>query len=156
MYAKSVSNIEVFQGLDNRQIEELYSWLERRDFGAGADILREGEVPNGLFLLCEGKVSVVKGSMRGKFKLDEISSPSFFGEVALLDSAVRSATVKAVTPVVTGLLSTEIFDGKIRANNLTALLIALNLGRILARRFRTVTTTLANKTAAISKVRPVR
>ena len=156
MYEKTASQVEIFQGLDKRQIDELYSWMERRDFSANTEILAEGDVPNGLFMLCEGRVTVTKASARGRFKLDEIPAPSFFGEVALLDPAVRSASVKALTQVTTGFLSSEIFDAKIRAQNLTALLIALNLGRMLCKRFRAVTSTLAVKTAAISKYRPTR
>lgn len=154
MLEKAIVKVEIFKGLTQDQIEELYSWLERRDFETSQEILREGESANGLYLLCSGTVRVIKASSRGRFKLDEITAPSFFGEVALLDPNTRSATVRAQTPVVTGFLPTSIFETNVAKDNLTALRISLNLGRILSKRFRSVTSHLALTTAAIVKDRP--
>ena len=149
MLEKTITEVEIFKGLTKQQVEELYSWMERRDFPASVEILKEGEVTNGLYMLCSGKVRVVKSSTKGRFKLDEITAPSFFGEVALLDRSMRSATVRTETEVTTGFLPSEVFETKVQSNNLTALRISLNLGRILSRRFRSVTRHLAIRTGSL-------
>ncbi|MEK8023510.1 MAG: DUF2225 domain-containing protein [Candidatus Hydrogenedentota bacterium] len=102
----------------------------------GAAIITEGEESSDLFLIIEGKVHVVKTY----FKLAESSSKliavlargAFFGEMSLLDSSPRSATVVAVEPT-----------SVIRINhfNLQAIIqtypdIAIRIMTILAKRLR--------------------
>jgi CRP/FNR family transcriptional regulator, cyclic AMP receptor protein len=151
---KAVKKVDVFKGLDKFQIAELNSWLQRRDYGAGTEIFKEGQLPDGLYVLCSGVVSVVKASSYGKFKLAEVDAPSFFGEMGLLNAAERSAAIRAQTQVVVGLLPSHLFESKLAANNLTALRIALNIGRMLSARLRDTNKKLASQTAIMAKRRP--
>lgn len=61
-------------------------------FKAGDTIFREGDSPNGLFLIRRGRVQIT----RGEIKLDEMKKNEFFGEMALVDSRPRSATATAM------------------------------------------------------------
>ena len=53
-----------------------------------------------MYVICEGRVKVTKLSGDGREKiLEMLDAGSFFGEMSLLDSAPRSASVKALTDV---------------------------------------------------------
>jgi len=118
--SKDLEKFEIFKGLSQAQVDELYVWLQRRDFHAGDHIFEEGQQTNGLYLLTGGTVSVVKKSTYGKVKLTEIKAPSFFGEMGLLAGGLRTAGVRAVTPVVAGFLPCEVFERKLADSNMTA------------------------------------
>jgi CRP-like cAMP-binding protein len=148
---KDLEKFEIFKGLTPQQIDELYVWLQRRDYQAGAHIFEEGQATNGLYLLTGGTVSVVKKATYGKVKLVEIKAPSFFGEMGLLAGGLRSAGVRAVTPVVAGFLPCELFQRKMEENNLTALRIAVNIGRLLCARLGDTTGLLANQTSMVAR-----
>lgn len=96
-----------------------------------------------------GSVNIVKGSEFGKVRLAEIHAPNFFGEIGLLGQQCRSAAVRASGSVGVGRLTGGLFNSLIHANNVTALRIALNLSRILARRLSDTTESLATNTALI-------
>jgi hypothetical protein len=62
----------------------------------GDVIIGEGERDGSLYILINGKVDVVKGYRTKKAKrLRTLAAPCYFGEMALIDDMVRSATVVA-------------------------------------------------------------
>lgn len=144
MLEKVVDKIELFKNLEPAQLDELYTWLERREYLAGAEIIREGRMPGGMYVLTGGTVSVVKSSSVRNVKLTEISAPSFFGEIGLLNNQARSAGIRAVSNVIVGYLPTKLFNNKLTENNLTALRISLNIGRTVCKRLCATTELLAN------------
>lgn len=151
MDTKDLEKFEIFKGLTPAQVDELYVWLQRRDFPAGVHIFEEGQATNGLYLLTGGTVSVVKKSTYGKVKLTEIKAPSFFGEMGLLAGGLRTAGVRAVTAVVAGFLPGELFERKLAENNTTALRIGVNIGRILCLRLGDTSGLLATQTALVAR-----
>jgi len=154
MMENAVSRIDVFKGLNKWQVDELMSWLQRYEYAPGEEIFREGQTPDGLYLLCQGKVSVNKASSYGKMRLTELEAPTFFGEMGLLNGAERSAAIKASTRVLCGLLPTNVFEAKLQAHNLTAHMIALNIGRLVCARLRDTNKKLASNTAIMARRRP--
>jgi CRP-like cAMP-binding protein len=144
MNKDEVHKIEIFAGLTPAQVDEMYTWMQLRDFHAGTEIIKAGNLPNGLYVLTGGKVAVLKTSEMGKVKLTDISAPSFFGEIGLLNGNARTACVRAETPVVVGYLPKQLFDTKLAENNLTALRISLNIGRILCTRLCNTSDLLAS------------
>lgn len=140
----NVPKIELFEDLNAEQLNELYKWLERRDYPAGAEIIQEGRLAGGMYVLTGGTVSVVKTSSVRHVKLTEITAPSFFGEIGLLNHQARSAGVRAATPVMVGYLPGKLFSNKLAENNVTALRISLNIGRIVCKRLCDTSELLAN------------
>ena len=65
-------------------------------FPAGTTIVEEGLLGETMFVVTSGEAKVV----RGKRRLGTVRPGDFFGEVALLDGAPRSASVVAETPIV--------------------------------------------------------
>ncbi len=64
-------------------------------YAAGETIFHEGDPAKELFVVQSGRVKV----MLGNRQLDEIGENGIFGEMALIDSSPRSATVIAATDV---------------------------------------------------------
>jgi len=144
MVGSVLQEIPVFDGLDRRQIDELSSWLQRKEYGPAELILKEGGPPDGLYVLAKGAVEVLKDASTGALVIAELEAPSVFGEMGLLNvEAERSAGVRAKTKVIAGFLPSALFNSKLAENNLAALRIALNLGRISSQRLRATTRRLA-------------
>ena len=69
--------------------------IEARTFKAGSIIFREGDEASELFVIKSGQVRVQIGNRT----IRELGAESIFGEMALIDSEPRSATVAAITDV---------------------------------------------------------
>jgi CRP-like cAMP-binding protein len=146
---KNAKKFDVFQGLTREQVLELNSWLQRKELGPNQYVFKEGDKPDGLYLLCQGHVMIVKETVRGKFKLAELEAPNFFGEMAFMSKLPRSAAARTVNHCVLGFLPNATFQQKIVNNNLTAFSIGLNIGKLLAERLQDTNQALSKK-AAIS------
>jgi len=131
---KFVKRIDVFKGLSRDQLSELMSWLVRFEVPVNKMIIKEGATPNGMFLLCKGEVAVVKSSGRGRFRLNVLHAPSFFGEASLLADSRRSTSIRTLTSCLLGKLPKDLFLEKIEQHNLTALMVGQSLARLLAQR----------------------
>lgn len=67
---------------------------------ANTAVVREGEPGAALYIIVEGAVAVTKALEQGRVELlNVLTQGDYFGEVALLDAASRSATVVALEPV---------------------------------------------------------
>ncbi|MDP8959161.1 MAG: cyclic nucleotide-binding domain-containing protein [Actinomycetota bacterium] len=84
----------LFSRLKRRQLQALVSSAKQREFESGAAIVKEGDSGLGFYLILSGRVEVRKGPRR----LRELGPGDFFGEMALLDGAPRSADVVAMEP----------------------------------------------------------
>jgi NADH dehydrogenase len=66
-------------------------------FEPGETIIRDGELGDSMFIILKGEVEVIVERPGAEPFLRRLTSPSYFGEMALLNNRVRTATVKAVT-----------------------------------------------------------
>jgi len=140
MVGSVLHEIPVFDGLDRQQIDELSSWLQRKEYAPAEAVITEGGPPDGLYVLAKGAVEVLKDTSAGPLVIAELEAPSVFGEMGLLNvEEERSAGVRAKTKIIAGYLPSELFNAKLAENNLAALRIALNLGRISSQRLRATT-----------------
>ena len=65
------------------------------EFAAGQQIFAKGDQGGSLFIVHEGAVGIYHGEQQ----LATVEGGDFFGELALLDAAPRSATARALEPV---------------------------------------------------------
>ncbi len=79
---------------------------------AHSNIVIEGELSSGLYLIMEGVLGVFKtNTVTGDvYDVAQLRRGSFFGEMSLIDEAPRSATVKALTDCVLFYISKEAFS----------------------------------------------
>jgi Cyclic nucleotide-binding domain len=90
----------LFQGISPAQLPEILQSMQPRTFSAGSEIVREGDPGESLFLITGGSASVTTTDEEGGLvALATLGAGDFFGEVSLLTSRPRTATVRAETVV---------------------------------------------------------
>jgi serine/threonine protein phosphatase PrpC/CRP-like cAMP-binding protein len=89
-----LANMPLFSRLSERELLRVMQAVQVREFKDGDVIIREGDKGDELFIVLEGKVRV----SRGEQTLTHLGPGEHVGEMALIRSVPRSATVTAVGP----------------------------------------------------------
>ena len=106
---KILLNISVFQDLKHRELRTIKRILHRREYRKDELIFQQGDVGLGMYIIVKGTVEIVCNP--GRYILAELSDGDFFGELALLDDAPRSATAVTKTPcTLLGFFKPELLD----------------------------------------------
>ncbi len=94
----AMKEVPLFSQLSLEQLEAVLRITEEREYLAGELIFREGDPGGKLYLLIEGTVQVYKSfGEPGEQLLSTLPAITYFGEMAILDDAPRSASVVAGT-----------------------------------------------------------
>ncbi|MCP4683678.1 MAG: cyclic nucleotide-binding domain-containing protein [Desulfobacterales bacterium] len=90
-----LKGIHIFEGLSLSELAAVASVTEERVFPPAQLVIREGEPGETMYLIIEGEVSVIKGHGGGnEVELDRTGAGDYFGEMALFEDVVRSATIR--------------------------------------------------------------
>ena len=129
--------IPIFEGLDKETLDHLWKQVEQMDVPAGTVIVREGEPGNRLFLIGSGFVRVCKRfDQPDEVELAALTEGDFFGEMCILETLPRAATVQSVTEsTLYGMSSSAFFNLQEKKPAQYAILL-LNIARDLSRRLR--------------------
>jgi len=102
----------LFAGLDERTLDLCCGALRERRFKRGEVIFHVGDPGDSLFIVTAGSVKITLPSEESAEPaiLTTIEPGGFFGELALLDGAPRSATAVAMEPMSTLVMRREPFD----------------------------------------------
>jgi len=93
---KVPARVPLFDDLPRDAFVELVNRLSYRRYPAGEQILEEGEPGRSFFVIVEGKVRIWKKLPDGEeLQLATLEEGAFFGEMALLSGAPRTANVSA-------------------------------------------------------------
>lgn len=132
-------NVPLFQSLSKKQLEQLASWLIRREFPAGKAIVEQGKGGEGFFVIVSGKAEATRERADGsKVVVNNFGPTDYFGELALLDDGIRTATVMATENTTCLVLVRWDFLAKLE----TDADMAVKILQELARRFRQTLDTL--------------
>jgi CRP-like cAMP-binding protein len=103
--------VPMFAHLHVRELMAIATIAVETRWSRGDAVVREGDQGDGLFLVFEGDLSVVKGWQSGHdVALARIGANDFFGEMALFDREPRSASVLAETDATLLKIEEEAFD----------------------------------------------
>ena len=107
--------VPLFVTVSDEELDNIANHLKLEKFAAGEVIIQEGEVGDKFFILERGKATVWRSDdNQVEKKIDEKGPGQYFGEVALVSSAPRNATVRAETPVSTLTLDYSDFNQCVR------------------------------------------
>jgi cAMP-dependent protein kinase regulator len=87
--------VPLFEGCSKRELGEIATLADELALPEGTTLIQEGRRGHEFFALVDGKVEVKAKGRTSK----RLEGGSFFGEMALVSSRPRNATVKALTPV---------------------------------------------------------
>jgi HEAT repeat protein len=87
--------VPMFSGISPEDLEQIAEIAEEQLFLDQAILCREGEYGHTLFIIASGVVDVLKKSGTSEKVLASRSTGDFVGEMAILESAPRSATLRA-------------------------------------------------------------
>lgn len=102
LFLKSVPLFREIPGEDLAQIAAIADELE---FSEGDVVVKEGDIGEAMFIILEGRVRV----HRAEKTLTEFGARDCFGEMSILDSEPRSATVTALAELATLRIAREDF-----------------------------------------------
>jgi signal transduction histidine kinase len=88
--------IPLFADLSEEDLERLYQMAETVSFPADQLVLREGDQGDSLFVVLTGELEVTKRQGSQDILLALYKPGQFFGEMALLEQAPRSASVRTL------------------------------------------------------------
>jgi anion transporter len=109
--ADTIRNIPLFSGLSREDVAKIMGHLVEVEFPGGDKIFTQGDKGDALYLIQSGAVHVQVDSGGGRSETIAVLGPQeYFGEMALLSSAPRSATVIAVKDCLLWKLSRESWD----------------------------------------------
>jgi CRP/FNR family transcriptional regulator, cyclic AMP receptor protein len=89
--------LSLFADLSVRELKIVQGVLHEREYLAGEVIFDEGDEGYALYIVRTGRVLICRQG-RPDSAIAEHGAGSFFGELALLDSALRAAQARAVEP----------------------------------------------------------
>ena len=126
--------VDALPTLDSDQRSRLSARIRRFVWSVGDEIVRQGDRTDRFYVIAEGEVEVLRTEPgRASHLVARLGRGDYFGEIGLLHGVRRTATVRAVTRVVTLALERDAFVELVAESDLTA----HEIGRILRRRVLT-------------------
>ncbi len=132
-----LKEVNLFEGLDNKIINQIFRLGLVQNFKKGDLIIREGLHGGNLHILINGKAEVVKGGLKGKGRgqqLAKLQRGSVFGEMSVFDGAPYSASVRALEDCDIHIIRGSDFENFLKGNSQAAYAI-----------FRTLISSISNR-----------
>ena len=95
MDATRLASIPLFSSLSDRERREVAQWADEVDIEEGRELAKQGQFGYEFFVIEEGQASVERDGE----VIRELGPGDFFGEIALLETDRRTASVIARSPM---------------------------------------------------------
>jgi CRP-like cAMP-binding protein len=104
-------NVPLFSRCTGRELRIVARHAEAIHLPAGSVLFEEGDTGDAFYVVLEGTADVRRGTGR---RLNAVGPGGWFGELALLDAAPRSASVVATSELEVAVLGARIFRTLLR------------------------------------------
>jgi sigma-B regulation protein RsbU (phosphoserine phosphatase) len=133
----------MFGDLDPTELSEVVHIMQVQGLRPGQYVFREGDPGDAWYVLYEGEVEVLKEGTLERREIVKLGPLACFGEMAILDGSVRSASVRATTEATAFRFPRADFQRLLEDDNLAAYKLIHQMALVLVARQRETTSRLA-------------
>jgi sulfate permease, SulP family len=137
-----IAQVGVLAGFSATDLKVIEPYLKRASYPAGAVIFRENEVGNEVLMVIRGTASAYLQTPNTNIRLATFAPGTIFGELAILDEGVRSATVIADKELACRALTTSDFAALSATSPSVAIRLLAAIASELSGRLRTANRTI--------------
>ena len=137
-----LAQVGVFAGFNAIDLKTIEPYLKRASYPAGAVVFRENEVGDEVLIVMKGTASAYLQMPDTNIRLATFAQGTIFGELAILDQGVRSATVIADKELACRTLTTSDFAALSAKSPSIAIRLLAAIARELSGRLRTANRTI--------------
>jgi CRP-like cAMP-binding protein len=139
-----LQNVYLFKTLDPEELEMVSGTVESKTFASGDTIFLKGEPARALYLIKSGSIRIQQSTTSGdSIDVAVLNAGSHFGEMALVDSEIRSATATAGERGELLVISYEKLNVILKKNTGIAMKLYREFAHFLAGRLRVTTSDLS-------------
>jgi CRP/FNR family transcriptional regulator, cyclic AMP receptor protein len=156
--------IPLFEGLSGQEIATVRAIFREEQRPAGSIVVTEGQTGDEMFILVRGRVQISKAMLMAGMSVPLLSMESprkvlatldasafpVFGEVALIDADLRSATVTALSDSLFLVTGREAFFGLAQREPELGVKLLLTVGRRMAATIRRSNSEVVKLTTALA------
>lgn len=102
--------VAFFENFSDTQIDALLAAARQRDFAPGELLFQQGDPADGMYILLAGEIQLFTGQAAERLNLALLTSGATFGELALIDGAMRSTGAQCLTACQTLFIDKSTFD----------------------------------------------
>jgi CRP-like cAMP-binding protein len=106
-----LKDMPLFAGVPKRHLKKIAALTKEARYARGSAIVRQGDRGDAFFVILDGKAAVIRP---GRLPTIPLGPGDYFGEIAIIDGAERTATVRAETDVLCLLLPGRPFMKMVR------------------------------------------
>ncbi|MDT7573162.1 MAG: hypothetical protein QOE05_3336, partial [Actinomycetota bacterium] len=123
--------LDLFADATRTGIEQLARGVQVLQLPAGADVIREGDVADALYVIVEGEVAVsARGEGARSRHLRTMGPRSYVGEIGILRGVPRTATVRTTEPTTVWRISADDFRSALNGGTASASMMTLASSRL--------------------------
>jgi CRP-like cAMP-binding protein len=101
--------VPLFAKLEPSKLKLLAFTSERLTFQPGQSLFRQGDMGDAAYVIMDGQADVIVETPQGPLTVASLKRNDFVGEIAILCDVPRTATVTAMTELVTLRIAKELF-----------------------------------------------
>lgn len=107
----AVQDVLLFQGMPPEDVAALVAEAQEAEVGANVVVVKEGESGEAFYVILAGAVAITKALDQGRVELlNVLTHGDYFGELALLNAAARSASVTTLEPTRLMVITAKTFE----------------------------------------------
>jgi len=138
-YLNLLKPVYLFKNLRDDELEKVNAIAELKPYRAGSNIFKEGELAQALYLVKMGSVAINQNVKGEDIQVALLGTGSHFGEMAFIDSEMRSATASCVEDCEILVVSYDKLNSLMAADSHLATKFYCALAHFLAGRLRATT-----------------